>query len=155
MKIGKAITFRGQRYTCVGQFETEYRPGWWIPIFELASRCPTCGDAFTATASRTQIRRRKLVRRCKPCRRLRLGPVAPQRSNLPCTSVAKKSNRKAIAPKLKRPDRARTHAQRPPGGAPSVTAARPLGVLPETMKTHPRASLSETSLIIWRSPGRK
>jgi hypothetical protein len=96
-----SFAFRGQRYTRIGRFEIEYQPGRWIPIFELESRCPTCGDTFTVTASRSQIRNRKLGRRCKPCRRLRLGPVAPS-STARAAALRNQRGRKALVRKSRK-----------------------------------------------------
>lgn len=142
MKIGRSFKFRDQRYQCIGQFETEYRPGRCIPIIELASRCPTCGNPFTITASRTQIRKRELVRRCAPCRQLRLGPVkAP--TNPARTSTHKRADRRAIASKLRRSRRSRSPAQRPPGGVPRIAALPRAPTRPEPPQANVQPAQAE------------
>jgi hypothetical protein len=72
---GYRFTTRGQRYIQTGQFWHEMPSGHEVRILELESICPECGTTFELTASRGQIRKRQLVRRCVPCRALCKGPV--------------------------------------------------------------------------------
>jgi hypothetical protein len=136
MKIGHTFKFRGQRYTCVDRFEIEHRTDYWIPILELESRCPTCGAAFSLTASRTQIRKRSLVRRCRPCRQLRLGPVEWK------PPARKPSARK---PKKKQHRLARGKP-RPRPSAPRLELSRCQGEVrqPQTQKTHQAPEVEQT-----------
>jgi hypothetical protein len=67
VRTGESFKFRGQAYECTGRFEYEV-PARWVSVIELHSRCPDCGRGFSCTATRSQIRKRELRRRCDSCR---------------------------------------------------------------------------------------
>jgi hypothetical protein len=66
VRTGESFRFKGQAYECTGSFEYEV-PARWVSVIELHSRCPDCGRGFSCTATRSQIRKRELRRRCDYC----------------------------------------------------------------------------------------
>ena len=66
--LGNSFNFKGQRYEYTGSREIEV-PAKRVTVYQLRSRCPDCGAAFTVSASARQIQGRSLNRRCRDCRK--------------------------------------------------------------------------------------
>jgi hypothetical protein len=63
----ESFDFEGQTYECVGQSEYHDTPARRISVLELYSRCPDCNRGFLCLATRSQIQKRELPRRCDDC----------------------------------------------------------------------------------------